>query len=379
MKNIILISIAVFIFASCRNNSEQQISRAQKLDKLNALKKQQGELNVAISTLEKDLGLVDKKIKNVQVGEVTSSGFNNFIEIQGAVVADKTSMISARGAGNVISVKVQQGDYVSNGQLLAVLDNAMVESGLKELESQLLFAENIFNKQKNLWDQKIGTEVQYLSAKNNVEALQKKIASVKIQGSMAYVRAPFSGIIEEVFAKPGQTLAPGIPAFKLTNLNALKVKADVAETYTEKLKNGTQVLIQFPDLNNKEIKTKINYTSKTVHPLNRTLSVEANIANINNEIKPNMVAVLKLSGYSNSKAISIPVNAVIIEEDKKFVFIAKKVNDKFIAQKSEVKVGQTYNSKTEIVSGLQNGDKVITFGYNELEDGEIVNIQASQL
>jgi len=375
MKNTWIVIVAMLALASCGKKDAEQATREQKLEKLNGLKKQQSELNASIVALEKDLGLVDRKIKTVQVGEVTANGFNNFIEIQGSVDADKTSMVSARGAGNIVSVKVKQGDYVSNGQLLAVLDNAMVESGLKELESQLLFAENIYNKQKNLWEQKIGTEVQYLSAKNNVEALQKKIASVKIQGGMAYVRAPFSGIIEEVFAKPGQTLAPGIPAFKLTNLSALKVKADVAETHSDKIKNGSKVLIQFPDLNKKEITATISYTSKSVNPLNRTIKVEANIPNINNEIKPNMVAILKLNGYSNNKAVSIPVNAIILEDDKKFVFMAKPENGNYIAKKVEIKTGQTYNSNTEITAGIQNGDKIITFGFNELEDGEMVKIQ----
>lgn len=372
MKRVVIIFSVILFITNCKQNPN---SNEDKLKTLNELKIQQANINKQINTIEKELGLVKANIKTVKIQQITAGGFSNYVEIQGAVDAEKSSMVSARTMGNVTRVNVKAGDYVSTGQTLAVLDNSMVESGLKELESQLVFAQNIYNKQKNLWEQQIGTEVQYLSAKNNVEALEKKIASVKIQGGMSYVKAPFSGVINEAFAKPGQTLAPGVPAFQLVNMQSLKVKADVAEKFMDNIKQGSSIDIVFPDLDNKSVTAKVSLVSKTINPMNRTVKIEANIPNTNNMLKPNMVAILKIKNYTKTNSISVPINCIINEDDKSYVFVAEESNGKMVSNKREIKTGQTYNSQTEVIQGLQTGDKVITFGFQELLNGDIINIQ----
>ncbi|MFI5164565.1 MAG: efflux RND transporter periplasmic adaptor subunit [Bacteroidia bacterium] len=304
------------------------------------------------------------KIKMVGITALAPQIFNNYIDIQGKVDADENVSINAEMGGTVSKINVQLGDEVSAGQVLAELDAKVIQQGIAELQNSLDLATTMYNKQKNLWDQQIGTEVQYLSAKNQKESLEKRLSSLQQQLEMTKIKSPIKGIVDAIDIKLGQATMPGISAIRVVNLCTLKVKGEVAESYLAKVKKGNDVEIILPDMQD-TLKTKISYAAKVISPLNRTFTVTVNLDCIK-DYHPNMIAILKIVDYSNPKAFIAPVSTIQKTEDGDFVFIAQ--NNK--AQKTRVKTGRIYNGTAEILDGLKEGDKLITKGFQELNEGE---------
>lgn len=306
------------------------------------------------------------KTKTVELLTLTPQVFNSFIEIQGKVDADENVTVNAEMPGTVSKVNVHLGDAVSTGQILAELDSKVIQQGIAELQNALELATTMFEKQKNLWDQKIGTEMQYLSAKSQKESLEKKMAMLQEQLKLSKIISPINGIVDAVDIKLGQATMPGLPAIRVVNMNSLKVKGEVGESYLSKVKRGNDVVIIFPDMQD-TVNAKISYAAKVISPLNRTFLVTVNLEG-KKEYSPNMVAIMKIIDYSNPKALVIPVNAIQKTGDGDFVFLANGKN----AKKIRVKVGKIYNGNAEIIDGLKEGDKFISKGYQELNEGEEV-------
>ena len=244
---------------------------------------------------------------------------------------------------------------------------------LEELKTQIDFASNIYNKQKSLWDQKIGSEVQYLTAKNNKESLENKLKTLQEQINMMKITSPIDGTIEEMPIKIGQSMAPGIPAFRVVNFSKVKIMAEVAEAYSAKVSKGDSVLVSFPDIN-LEIKDKISFASKYINPINRTFSIEIKFNSGKNPIRANMVTVIKIADYNSPNAIIIPVNLVQSDNTGSYVYVSETINGKLVAKKRMVKQGMNYNGIVEILDGLKVGDKIITTGYQDLEEGQTIKI-----
>jgi membrane fusion protein (multidrug efflux system) len=371
MKKMTLFFAFAAVIASCggkKSNLEQL--KADLADK----RKQVSTLNDEIKGLEEKIAKLDTsaskgaKSKLIQITEIKNSSFTNYIDVMGKVDADKNANLSAKVPGMVTKVFVTPGSQVREGQILAEIDNSAMSAGIEELKSQMRFANDLFDKQKALWDQKIGSEVQFLSAKNNKDALEKKLATLNEQLDMYRIKAPFNGVVDDVFIKVGQVAAPGIPAIRLVNFSGLKVVANVAETYLSMVKAGNQVRIEFPDLN-ASTQTTLHYVAGVVDPMTRCIKVEAGVNNIAG-IKPNMIAVMKISDYSNAKTIVVPVNTVQSNDEGTFVLVAASENGKMIARRRAVVTGPTYNGQTEIKSGLSVGDKLITNGFQDLNDGD---------
>jgi RND family efflux transporter MFP subunit len=238
---------------------------------------------------------------------------------------------------------------------------------LEELESSRDFAKNVFLKQKNLWDQRIGSEIQYLTAKNNLDALEKKISTVREQLEMTKVKSPINGTIDVVDLKSGQLFAPGMPGLRVVNFESLKVKAEVAEAYIAKVKTGDVVEIQFPDLN-KTIKSTLTYSGKVIDPVNRTFGVQVSVNDKGLDLHPNMVAVLMIADYRSKDAFTLPVSVVQTTPDGSYVFVIEGKK----AVKRDVTIGQLYNGMQEITGGLKAGDQVITTGFQDLADGQSI-------
>lgn len=370
MKKLIFALSAVVVLASCGGGSRLEEVKAE----LAAKKKEVTTLNDDIKKLEMELAKLDTGVKAsgkstlISVTEVKKASFTNYIDVMGKVDADKNANLSAKVPGMVTRVFVTPGSNVREGQVLAEIDNSAMAAGLEELKQQMRFATDLYEKQKSLWDQKIGSEVQFLSAKNNKEALEKKLTTLNEQLDMYRIRAPFNGVVDDVFIKVGQVAAPGFPAIRLVNFSGLKVTANLAETYLAKVKAGNSVRVEFPDLKTSTNST-VNYVAGVVDPMTRSIKVEASVTNISG-LKPNMIAVLKITDYSNSNAVVVPVNTVQSNEEGSFVLVAVKENGKMIARKKMVSVGATYNGMTEVKSGLQEGDQLITTGFQELNDGD---------
>jgi RND family efflux transporter MFP subunit len=347
------------------------VDKNVQLDKLRA---QRDQLDAEIKKLESEIeaaGGSTKKLTEVAVTPVKTGTFKHFIEIQGKVDGDENIALSSKMAGFITSVRVVQGQKVSKGQLLATFDDQVMQQSMKELESALAFATDIYSKQKNLWDQGIGSEVQYLTAKNNKESLENKIKTLKEQLDMMKIKSPISGTIEEIPIKVGQYVAPGMTTFRVVNFSKIKVVAEVAEAYSPKVQSGDSVFIFFPDYNT-EIKAKLAFTSKFISPVNRTFQVECRINPGKNEFRANMIAIVKILDYK-SEAISIPVNLIQKSMAETYVYVAREEGGKKIAHKQVVVVGHDYNGMVEITSGLKDGEQLITTGYQSLNDGEQVN------
>lgn len=340
---------------------------------LASLKDEKAKLETQIAELEKQVNSANpavKKVRTVGLSEITVAPFRHFIDLQGKVDADQSVMATAKMPGALKRVLVKNGDVVRQGQLIAEVDDAVLLKSLAELDGQLATATDIYNRQKGLWDQKIGTEVAFIQAKNGKESIERSIATVKEQWSMTKIYAPQSGTVDMVMLKQGQAIAPGIPLCNILNLSNLKIKGEVTEAYAAKVRKGDQVQVFFPDLN-KEITTRVTYVSKSINPTTRTFLVECALPG--SGYSANQVAVMKIVDYQNPSAISIPVNLIQTAEDGDFVLLAEKTGEKqATAKKVTVKQGQNYNGQVEILNGLKKGDWVISTGFQDVNNGETV-------
>jgi len=374
MKKALLFITAIALIASCGNKENTDKNQTQ----LEELKKQQAEISVKIKDLEAAIAAEGKatdntKYRNVVITEATVKSFAHYLDIQGKIDAEENITISAKMPASVTRILVKAGKQVRTGELLAELDNSTITAGIDELKTGMQLSNTLYEKQKALWDQKIGTEVQYLQAKSQKESLDKKLASLYEQLDMTKIKSPINGTIDEVMLRIGQTTAPGAPGIRIVNMSSLKAKGEVAEAYAGRIKEGNEVKVSFPDLN-KEIIAKVTYSGKVINPMNRSFTVEASLEG-NQDLHPNMLAVLKIADYKNESAIVVPINTVQNSEDGQFVMVAKQDGKKLIAERRTVKQGLSYNGNVEILSGLNVGDKVITTGYQDLNQGDALLIK----
>ncbi len=375
---LMIISVTV-ILASCGSKTDAPGNAilAEKKAKLDELKNQQQKLNNEIVKLQNEIAKLDtsaaiENAKLVGVSPVTAQNFTHYIELQGKIDARNISYVAPRnGQGGLVkALFVKQGDYVQTGQQLLKLDDAVYLKNLKQVESQLSYAKDLYQRQKNLWDQNIGTEVQLINAKNNVTNLEDQIATLKEQWDMTNVNAEMSGVAEEVTIRVGElfTGSPLAGHIKLVNTSNLKVTANIPENYLERVREGTNMLVSFPDIS-KSIETKISLTGKIIDPNSRSFYAEANLPS-DKDLRPNQIALVKIEDYSAANAITIPVNTLQTDDKGKFVLVAATENGRMIARKKPVQIGLSYGDAVEIINGLQAGDNLITNGYQGLYDGQ---------
>jgi membrane fusion protein, multidrug efflux system len=364
------ITLFTLFLAACGGEAPQDNAA-----KLTDLKKQRSALDAQIVDLEKMVarenpgGAAVQKTHVVAVEAVKTEIFQHCIDLQGSVKAENSQPATSRMPGTLRKVYINDGSSVSRGQLIAELDDEVMKSSRSELENQLRFATDVFERQKGLWDQKIGTEVQYLGAKNQKEALEKSLATLNEQMSMNKIYAPIGGTVDMLFLKAGQAIAPGVPLCNIINMGDLRVQGDVPETYAGKLKKGDSVKLFFPDLN-KEVPSKVTFIAKTINPLNRTISIECALP-ASEQYRANMISVMKIVDYQNPKAISIPAGLLRQLPSGDVLLVASPDNK---ARQVPVKVGSTYNGRVEILSGLTNGDQIITTGYQNVNDGDLLMV-----
>jgi membrane fusion protein (multidrug efflux system) len=361
----LIIFIAALLIVACGkvDKQKQLIELKKEHDKISEqIKKLEDEIAVADSSKTKDAGV------RVAVTELTPTTFDHFIEVQGKVDGDENVSVSTQTGGNITQILVKEGDRVAIGQTLARLDDKVLQQTLKELENNFEFVNSLYEKQKALWDQKI----QYLTAKNNKESLESKIATLKDQIALMQVKSPINGTVEDIPIKVGQMLAPGYVAFRVVNFSKIKITADLAEAYTSRVNNGDVVSVYLPDLK-KEVVGKVDFSSKYINPVNRTFSINVRLNGVDANLKANMIAVLKINDYKATNAFSLPINLIQTDRNGNYVTIAEKTEKGSVAKRVPVVTGVTYKGLTEIKSGLKKGDQVITAGYLELENGQAIN------
>jgi membrane fusion protein (multidrug efflux system) len=390
ISKLFFLSILALVVACGGNDNSIEAKKAS----LEQLKKQALDLNAQIATLEKELtksgaGATAQAVM-VNIAPVTAQDFNHFIEIQGKIESESVSFVTPRaGGGQVKAIFVKRGDRVVKGQVLLQLDNSMIKQSvaaatqnIETVKAQAALAKSVYEKQKNLWEQNIGSEIQLLTTKTNAEALASQLKAAMEQLGMAKdqlaytsVRSDVDGVAEEVNIKVGEIFM-GAGQLKVVNTDHLKLTSQVPENYAGKVKAGTDITLFFPDLN-KSIDTKLSVVGNVIDPLSRSFFVEAKLP-VDKNFRPNQLAQVKIKDYTKKNAISIPINIVQNDDKGKFVYVAATENGKLIARKRIVTIGEFYANTIEILSGLSAGEQVVTEGYQNLYDGQSLTVNSNK-
>ena len=396
---LVLSSLAIMLLSSCGSNSnENGLVLGEKKAALEKLKSQKATLDEQIKKMEGEIDLLDstkagaQKPKLVSVQTLQLASFDHFIELQGRIDAENISIITPRGApGQVKKIFVQKGSYVKKGQLLMKLEDAIIRQnvaaalqGIESIKTQLSFARNIYQRQKNLWDQNIGSEVQVITAKNNVAALENQLKAteenVKIiqeQLNTTNIVSDVDGIANEVNIRVGEIFtgmsALGIAQIKIVNNSQLKVIGNIPENYLPNVAKGAQVETFVQDINKKFV-GKLTFVGASIDPLSRGFIVESKLPS-DPLIKPNQIALMKIRDYSATSVISIPIGTLQNDENGKFVMVATTESGKMVARKRPIIIGFINGETLEVKSGLKEGDVLINTGFQSLYEGQSITVK----
>ena len=376
-KKIIVIAILSLSIISCANKENSNIDQLISSKNVKGLQERKATLQAEITKIEEALATLEiKKVEAlVEVSTVKDTLFNHYLEIQGSVDTKENILVQPEFSGTLTSLTVTAGQRVTKGQILGRVDDAGMSQQLASLENQYALAKTTYDRQKNLWDKKIGSEIQFLQAQTQMVAAQKGVAQMKAQLSKTVIRAPFSGTIDEVFVEKGQVVAPSAQGLmRIVNLGNMFVSTSVPETYIGKLKVGTEVDVYLTSLG-KTYVGKVRQIGNFINPNNRSFGIEVSIPNPDNLLRPNQVAKLKITDYTNKHAIVVPTG--VIQEDgtsSNYVYVVQGSNGKTgTAKKTLVTVGKSSDNVTEILSGLSANDIIVVEGVNTISDGMKLN------
>lgn len=365
MKHLLPILFAALLLSACGGKKEESVTV-----QIAKLKKERAEIDTKIRELEAKGGLKDSiKAIPVAVAEVTPQSFQSFIDVQASITGDENVLATPQAGGAVRSILVRVGQRVGKGQTLAVLDAAAVDQQIAAQDAQISLLRSVYEKQQKLWAQQIGTEVQLLQAKANYEAATRQRGAAAAQRNMYRIVAPISGVVDQVDIKPGDMAMPGMSGIRIVNASKLKAEANLGESYIGKVRNGNPVTLIFPDIND-SIQTRLDYVAQSVDPVSRAFKVQVNLGTRAN-LRPNMSARMKIANYAAENALVVPVAAIQKTGTGDMVFVAAGK----VAKAVPVQTGRTSDGMIEILSGLQTGDRVITAGYEELDNGTAITVQ----
>ena len=385
MKKLILILLTILTFASCGNADEQSVEAIIESNNPESINKMRSDLVTQQQDIQAKLVLLDakldelnpeKKIPLITTFTATQEAFQHFLELQGRVETKQNIVLMPEMSGILSQVYVKNGQKVSKGQLLARIDDGGMGQQLAQMQIQSDLAKTTFERQQRLWEQKIGSEIQYLQAKSNFEGQQRAVNQMESQLAKTGVRAPFSGTIDNIITEQGSVVSPGqTQLFRIVNLRDMYIETDVPETYISSVTKGKKVKVSFPVLG-KSLDAQIRQAGNFINPNNRTFKIEIDVPNKDNSIKPNLTARLRINDYTNEKALLIP-QSIISEnaEGEQYIYVLKdKENDKALAQRVIIKTGKTQGDVIEVLEGLNDGDEIINEGARSVEDGQSVKI-----
>ena len=378
MKKLLLLSAFSILLVACSQkagdaNTDDLIASKN----IEAIKAKRTALQADITKIDEALGKLEQKKDAevlVAVAKVSDTIFNHYLEVQGNVDTKENLIVYPQFSGTLVSLNVVAGQKVLKGQVLGKIDDGGLSQQVAQLETQSALAKTTFERQKRLWDQKIGSEIQYLQAQTNMVSQQKAVAQIKAQLAKTVITAPISGTVDEIITERGSVVAPGMGIVRVVNLSNMYISTSVPESYIGKLKIGTLVDVELASLG-KTYKGKIRQVANNINPNNRTFGIEVSVPNTDNLLRPNQVAKLKVIDYTNNKTIVVPTNVIQQDaENNKFVFLADNINGKkAIAKKAIIKTGQSANNVTEITSGLDADDTIVTEGANAISEGMKLN------
>ncbi|GAA4800619.1 efflux RND transporter periplasmic adaptor subunit [Litoribaculum gwangyangense] len=385
MKNIYSLLLITLILTSCDGSKKQTVEEIIASDNLELIRQKKSELDASAEELSAQLKQLEEKIKELDPQEkvplittftVKEAVFSHFVELQGSVSTKQNLVIQPEFSGVLTRVYVKEGERVSKGQLLAKIDDGGLNQQLAQLKIQSDLAKTTFERQKRLWDQKIGSEIQYLQAKSSYESQQQAVNQLEQQLGKTLVRAPFSGTIDDVITEQGSVVSPGLSQlFRIVNLDDMYIETEVPERYVSDIIKGKEVKVEFPVLG-KEMDAQVRQAGNFINPANRTFKVEIAIPNKDASIKPNLTAKLKINDYTNEKAILIP-QSIISEnaEGQQYVYtIIDKSENKATVKREIIETGRTQGDYIEVLSGIKNGEEIIDEGARSVKEGQEVKI-----
>jgi len=381
MKTKYLFPIIILIAAACGESNENKSLEAKKTE-LEKARKEFQDLKMKIVGLETELSAMDPEFarqnnKAVLVSTFVAEHkpFEHKVEVRGAVQSRRNVMLSAQTAGEIRRINVREGQNISAGQVLIELDADVIRKTIDELKTSIELATTVYEKQSKLWEQKIGTEVQYLQAKNNKESLEGKLATAYAQLNLAIIKAPFSGTVDELPARLGEMAAPGIPLIRIVSTDEMYLKSDVSERFIGRFKAGDKVDILFPLLN-KKLESQIASLGQVINEENRTFEVEVKLPKVDFIVKPNQVVVLQLRDYVNQEALAVPTRLIQRDEDGQYIYVVEKRENATVARKVHVATGISSVNETEIVEGLKGEEQIVDQGFRDLTEGVEVTVAA---
>ena len=378
MRKIILITaLSLSLFSCAKKENTASIDDLIKSKNTKELQAKKALIQADLAKIDEALATLDVKKEEalVAVQTVKDTLFNHYLEVQGSVNTKENILIQPEFSGTLTTLNVKAGNHVTKGQVLGRVDDAGMSQQLANAENQYALAKTTFERQKNLWDKKIGSEIQFLQAQTQMVSAQKSVAQIKAQLAKTVIKAPFTGTIDEVYVEKGQVVSPNAQGLmRIVNLGNMYVSTTIPETYIGKLKVGTEVDVFLTSLN-KTYKGKVRQVGNFINPSNRSFAIEVAVPNPENLLRPNQVAKLKIIDYVSKNAVVVPTN--VVQEDgkgNKFVFTATQINGKTgIAKKVVVKIGKSSDNVTEIVSGLSAKDIIVTEGVNTISEGMKLN------
>lgn len=371
--NIIAILLLSLTIVSCEPANELEAKKKE----LTAAKTELFELKSKITTLEKEvteLGGVEANpnLTLVTTLKVSKNTFIHNVDVRGGVQSKNNVLISAETPAAVKEIMAVEGQQVKEGQVLIIQDSEMLKNSIKELQSSLDLAATMYERQKKLWEQNVGSEVQYLEMKNRKESLELKLATTRTQLSKTKIKAPFNGIVDMIDARVGEMLQPGFPIVRVVSMSKMYIKADVSESLIGKFKKGQKVQVYFPSTD-VTLQSSITSIGQVINPNNRTFTIEVSIPN-DSKVKPNMITVLTLADYENKDAISIPTKIIQSDRMGKFVYKIVDKDGETHVKRVDIEPGITYRNETEIKSEIAEGQKLVVKGGLGLADGSVVKV-----
>ncbi len=374
-------ALGLLLMNSCNGNSDNNSEDPDQIrEKITEYNQEIVDLNQKVADLENKLAEMGIETRNRQrlkvvAKEMQKETFSHFVTVNGTVEAVEEATISPETSGQIRQIMVKEGDAVTKGETLARLNTSVIENNIAETKNALSLAETIYQRQKRLWEQEIGSEIQYLEAKNNFESMQERLNSLESQLELGIIKAPFTGIIDDIFAKEGELAMPGSPVMHIVNLNMLYVNAEISESFLPVVNQGDSVILRFPSYPDFETKTTVHRLGNNINPENRTFTLQLRISNNNGKFKPNMVANISVNSFTKEDAIVIP--SIIIKQDTQghFVYVAREnKDDDMVSEKVYIERGASGEGRTLVAEGLNEGDMVILEGHNRVAENTLIEI-----
>ena len=380
LKGITAFIMGIVFITACGNNEDQNGDVQAIREQISEYNQQIVEMSRKVSELERKLEELGEVPQNrirtpVTVTEITPQPFDHYFKVNASVEAIQEAMISPEINGQIREIPVKKGQRVRKGQVVARLNTSVIENNIAEVKTSLQLAQTVYNRQKSLWEQEIGSEIQFLEARNNYESLQSRLKSLESQLDMAIMRAPFDGIVDEIFAKEGELAMPGSMVMQILNLRNLYVNADVSESFLPMIDPSDKVILRFSAYPDYEEEVPVHRMGNVINPENRTFRLQLRINNPQEKFKPNMVATMSIKSYTADDALVVP--SILIKQDTQghYLYVADENEEgDLTAQKVYIERGLSGEGRTMIKSGIKQGDLLINQGHNRVNDGALIAI-----